>query len=284
MLLVCLGCSSSARFLGIPPARRFTVMPFATSRHFNVDRVLTDRTMGLHWPSIHRARAGEQPDNSIKGIELAAQAGAPLIEIELRRTDAGALILFHDSSVRSTNATIPDRLSGRKIESLSDEELGTVRLRGRDQLSIPTFRQVLDAVKPYNSALELDLKSESPQRIDALVAEAQSSAQIPQIVVQCHKLETLAYVRGTFPKIMTIFRAKSFAELQQSYQLLPQIVEFEGWYAPEAIAEAHFHGIKVLVSVAGSIKDNSFSWKAYFSEGVDIIRTNRLEAMIEFFS
>lgn len=68
------------------------------------------------WPLVvaHRGASHGLIDNSREAFELAIQAGADMIEFDVRRTRDGQLIAFHDAGA-----------AGRPIGSLTREEVAT---------------------------------------------------------------------------------------------------------------------------------------------------------------
>ncbi|MBH0193278.1 MAG: glycerophosphodiester phosphodiesterase, partial [Nitrospira sp.] len=61
----------------------------------------------------HRGAAGHAPENTLAAIQKGIDLGVDFVEIDLRRTADGALVVLHDASVnRTTNGRgRVDRLS-----------------------------------------------------------------------------------------------------------------------------------------------------------------------------
>jgi glycerophosphoryl diester phosphodiesterase len=84
-------------------------------------------------------------------IERALAIGVDVVEIDIRRTSDGHLVLLHDRNLeRSTNG------AGRVGDSSLDE-IRTLRTRMGDQ-PIPTFTEVLDKVNGH-AGLMIELKT-----------------------------------------------------------------------------------------------------------------------------
>ena len=84
----------------------------------------------------HRGARHEAPENTLAGIELALQAGAEAIEIDVRRAAGGEVVVIHDARVDRTT-------SGSGLVS----ELSLAELRGLDAGEgerIPTLAEVLE--------------------------------------------------------------------------------------------------------------------------------------------
>ena len=110
------------------------------------------------WVAAHRGQWRDYPENSLPGILQASKDGAEVIEIDLKRTKDGHLVLMHDATVdRTTNGT------GR-VDDLTLDQIKDLRLREGQgngpapvtNLKVPTFTESLAAVEGHNVLLNLD--------------------------------------------------------------------------------------------------------------------------------
>ena len=87
----------------------------------------------------HRGASGYAPENSIEAIKMAIEMGADFIEIDVRRTRDGRLILIHDGKVdRVTDGTgYVSRLSLRQVR----------KFRLPNGEPIPTLEEALNLLK-----------------------------------------------------------------------------------------------------------------------------------------
>lgn len=93
--------------------------------------------------AVHRGDWRNYAENSLEGIESAVRMGADIVEIDLRRTADGELVLMHDPKIDRTT-------TGKgKVSDLTLGQLHSLRLRngvmGRTPYRIPTLREVLEA-------------------------------------------------------------------------------------------------------------------------------------------
>ena len=91
----------------------------------------------------HRGDWRNAPENSLPGLRYSIEMGADMMEIDLKQSKDGQLIIMHDKTIdRSTNGK-------GKPEDFTLEELKKFRLRnglGRaTENQIPTFGQLLDS-------------------------------------------------------------------------------------------------------------------------------------------
>jgi glycerophosphoryl diester phosphodiesterase len=243
---------------------------------------LYEKPSPLRWPSAHRGAQTFGPENSLEAIRGAAQTGIPLIEVDVRRNADGTLFLYHDSRLDERKVTGPSQLLGRRAESLDDRELRLLRYAGGSPAHLAMYAEALDAVAPYRTTLQLDVKGEPRSVIDQAVHIAREKGQAHQIVVQCQRLSTLAYVREKFPDIAVLARAHSITDVRKAYRKLPDIIQIdEVWISPAMVQEIHAAGSKILVKSLDNI-DTVEHWQRLFDAGVDIVLTDNAVQMVRY--
>jgi glycerophosphoryl diester phosphodiesterase len=116
-----------------------------------------DRVMVI----AHRACWRLGPENSLQAIDGCVGLGVDMVEIDVRRSKDGHLMLMHDDTVdRTTNGSGP-------IEEMTLEEIGELRLRegaGGEEAAltekrVPTLEQALLASKG-KILVNLDMKAD----------------------------------------------------------------------------------------------------------------------------
>jgi glycerophosphoryl diester phosphodiesterase len=100
-----------------------------------VDKLCLMKTMPI--AIAHRGDPIAARENTLAAFASAVRQGADMVEIDLRRTSDGEIVVLHDPTLA--------RLWGldRKVGEL---DLAAVRSLGRDEERIPTFRDVLAQV------------------------------------------------------------------------------------------------------------------------------------------
>ena len=98
----------------------------------------------------HRTCPLDAPENSLSGIQKAAELGADAVEVDVRRSLEGVPVLMHDPSPwRTTHLPGPVRLYPAAV-------LRRARLQGTPE-RVPTLAEALDAL-PGDMALVLEIK------------------------------------------------------------------------------------------------------------------------------
>ena len=54
----------------------------------------------------HRTNAGDAPENTLAGIEAAVRDGCAAVEVDVRASADGALVLLHDETLARTTGEI----------------------------------------------------------------------------------------------------------------------------------------------------------------------------------
>lgn len=85
----------------------------------------------------HRGDPVAERENTLAAFLEAERAGADMVELDLRRTGDGGIVVLHDATL--------DRLWGRD-QAVASLQLSEVRSIGSGPLRIPSFEEVLHAV------------------------------------------------------------------------------------------------------------------------------------------
>ncbi|MCP4036078.1 MAG: glycerophosphodiester phosphodiesterase [bacterium] len=121
--------------------------------------------------SAHRGASQSHPENTLAAIRAAVEAGAQQIEIDLRSTADGELVLMHDKRVdRSTDGRGEvAELAFEQLRELDAGEWHDARFAGE---RIPTLAEALDAI-PRDRWINLDVKggAELARRAVRVVAD-----------------------------------------------------------------------------------------------------------------
>ena len=92
----------------------------------------------------HRTQMGTMPENTLVGIDAAIEGGADGVEVDVRATADGELVLLHDASLaRTTN-------DGRELSAVTLDDLREVRVLDTHEVvgeqPVPTLAEALDQI------------------------------------------------------------------------------------------------------------------------------------------
>ncbi|MFA6083275.1 glycerophosphodiester phosphodiesterase family protein [Mucilaginibacter sp.] len=146
--------------------------------------------------TAHRGDWRNAPENSLKAFEYATAMGVDIIELDLKKTKDGEIIIMHDATIdRTTNG------KGKPADYTLDEirKFGLKNGLGRvTNNHIPTLKEVMIALKNSNVKINLDKSYD-------------------------YYVETYAILKETGTIKQAIFKAEvTFDELKQRY---PQLID-----------------------------------------------------------
>jgi glycerophosphoryl diester phosphodiesterase len=103
----------------------------------------------------HRGARSLAPENTLEGIRIARECRADMVEVDVRLSKDGTLVLMHDDTVDRTTE------GHGKVEDLSIGDLKA--------LDVPTLKEAASLAQELGLGLVVEMKEEG---IEALVAEA----------------------------------------------------------------------------------------------------------------
>jgi glycerophosphoryl diester phosphodiesterase len=187
----------------------------------------------------HRGAAGHAPENTLAAIQKGIALGADFVEIDVRRTADGVLVVLHDETVNRTT-------DGKgRVDRLSLQEV-TKFNAGNDE-HIPTLEEVLKVI-PGSAGLMLELKVKgvAQQTVEA-VREAGFKAPV---IYASFLHDELAHVRAVDPEasLMVLFGRLPHAPVARAMQYGPSHVGLRHDTATRRLVDA-FHRADLMVFV-----------------------------------
>lgn len=218
----------------------------------------------------HRGEPIGHRENTLPGIVAALEAGADIVEIDVKITGDGQVVLLHDLT----------------LERLWDDPR-TITEVDHDQIAqIPSLAATLDLIGPSGKALLIDMDSDhwaEPSRL--VVAEAVRSGVITaEQVIWCGRFDSLRVIREADPQARIIF---SWDEGDQNGRLPADSMITD--LAPEAFNP---HWPMLDDAVLGWIADHGLAsccWtvddeavmQQLLDRGVNAMITNRIQQLQE---
>ena len=141
----------------------------------------------------HRGGPAGAPESTLAAFRNAIAVGADWIEMDIRMTRDGTLVVMHDETVdRTTNGT------GR-VEDLTLAQIGA--LDAGDGERVPTFDQVIDLAKKAEVGLLPETKSpDLYPGIEAQMVQAIVEADyVQRTVIQSFEPQVLDTIKGLNP-------------------------------------------------------------------------------------
>ena len=195
----------------------------------------------------HRGAAGHAPENTLAAIQKGITLGVDLVEIDVRRTKDGVLVVLHDETVnRTTNGKgRVDRLCLQDIEQLN---------AGNGE-HIPTLEEVLKvAAGKTGLMLELKIRGAAQQTVEAV-----HEAGVRDSVIYASFLhDELKHVRTVDPEasLMVLFGGLSRASVARAIKYGPSHVGLRHDKATRPLVDSfHRAGLLVFVYTADAPSD-----------------------------
>jgi glycerophosphoryl diester phosphodiesterase len=138
----------------------------------------------MTWNIGHRGAAGLEPENTLRSFRRAEDEGADALELDLRLTRDGHLVVLHDPTVdRTTNGTgLVHELTLAEVQRL-DGGLGE---------RVPTFGEVLEATTlPIHAELKV---GEAAEPLASMVLEEDVAGRVTPISFDPEALRRLKRV------------------------------------------------------------------------------------------
>ncbi|TLV00048.1 glycerophosphodiester phosphodiesterase family protein [Dyadobacter luticola] len=217
----------------------------------------------------HRGNHVNVPENTLASYKEAINCGADYVEVDLRTTKDGHLVVLHDATVdRTTNG------SG-KIAAMTFEEVEKLQVFNKNKRPhhIPEFREVLALCKDKIN-IYLDFK-------DADVAETlkqiKAAGMEHQVVVYLNKESQYKEWKDADPKmpLMTSLpKEVTNKEHLQAFLEKLHVQVLDNVADPELVKAAEAHGIAVWLDVQ-SPSEGPASWKATLQKGVHGLQSDK---------
>jgi glycerophosphoryl diester phosphodiesterase len=223
-------------------------------------------------------RGGEHrhhPENTLPALEAAIRLGVDYVEVDVRTTADGELVLSHDAEV--------DRCTDGRGEvarmTLAEIRVLDAGVRSGPEFSgtqIPTLQEVLQAARG-RVGLYIDVKHASAQ---PLVRQIDASGMTSHVLVYSRigkEIQDLDPRITIVPEAISVEVAKAVVAL-----LHPRAFAFSARdFRPEVVAVAKGADAKVYVDRLGASDDRA-GWRAAVEVGADGIQTDFPAELIRF--
>ncbi|RLE62770.1 MAG: glycerophosphodiester phosphodiesterase [Thermoprotei archaeon] len=223
----------------------------------------------------HRGCSTQAPENTLSAFRRAFEIGADGVELDVRQTKDGHLVVIHDPKV--------DRTTNGKgfVEERTLDELKKLVIDGYEH--IPTLRETLKLASDYGKMLLIDLKTVDVE--DKLVEEIKEYGMTEKVIVTNQFFYCSKRIKEKEPKIKTallLFKGLNYED-EDPIELAK---EFKADYihpakledvTEELVARAHENGIGVIAGTTDDPLEAEYLYKI----GVDAVTPNRPEIFIK---
>jgi glycerophosphoryl diester phosphodiesterase len=224
----------------------------------------------------HRGNHSHVPENTLASIEESVKTGVDYVEVDLRTTKDGHLIIHHDGTVdRATNG------NGR-ISALTLAEVKKLQVfnHNRKTHRIPEFREVLKACKNRIN-IYLDFKEAD---VAQTWKQIQDAGMEKQVLVYLNKKEQYAQWKAIAPHIPLMTSIPE--DIKTTDQLISFLDEIkidvtDNIVSPEMQEIIRKKGIEIWLDVQ-SPTEGPASWAEAVNKGVQGLQTDHPDALVEY--
>ena len=160
----------------------------------------------------HRGGAALRPENTLVAFDHAARLGADILEMDIRLTADGELVVIHDATVeRTTNGS--GAVAGMSLRGLQSLDAGywfsadsgkSFPYRGQG-LRIPALKEVF--ATQGNMRLVLEIKSPGEPAATALCTLIRGAGMASKALVATFDVATIEHFRRACPEVATALAA-----------------------------------------------------------------------------
>jgi len=220
----------------------------------------------------HRGDSSRFRENTIAAIQSAIDSGADIVEIDIRQTNDGTVVVLHDPTL--------ERLWGYPVKA-SELAIDDIESLGFGDLRIPTLKKTLQLFQESTSAVMIDMDTAE----HALAAvEVVRSVNLPaERVIWCGDLDAMRLIRSrsTTARIWLPWNSTEQLDLSLVSEIKPEFVNAHYSYWDRAKVES-MHALDLKVS-AWTVDDApTMRWAKAI--GIDSVTSNQLTMLTDIFA
>ncbi|WP_062263476.1 glycerophosphoryl diester phosphodiesterase [Endozoicomonas arenosclerae] len=201
----------------------------------------------------HRGVAALAPENTLAGIQKAADLGLKWIELDVTLLGDGTSVMFHDPRINRTTSG-RGHLKNNTLDQLSTLDAGSWFSSDFAGEKVPTLIEALTLIKKLNLSLNLELK---PNRCDLKLLVEEVVAALEAAEFSDEQLLVSSFNH----KALVLFRAKSGSRIGCLFESLPR-----NWKHKARQVDAktiHVNARKLKEKKALEIKDAGYELYCY---------------------
>jgi glycerophosphoryl diester phosphodiesterase len=238
-------------------------------------------SLGFAQPQIvviaHRGEHLHHPENTLPAFQAAIDAHADFIEVDVRTTSDGQLVVMHDRTVdRTTDGK--GQVSAMTLAQIAQLDAGVKFSSQFTGVRVPRFEEVVKLsqgrIGIYVDAKQVDA--------EALLKMLDKYSMVPHVVVY-GGAKLLTALHQLRPEIRVMPEAESLDLVHQEFEVLePKVVAFDAHdFKDEIIAAVLKQKALIYVDRLGPA-DTPEMWQDAITRGASGIQTNRPEELVRY--
>ncbi len=228
----------------------------------------------------HRGDHIIAPENSLLAIKNAIHDEADYVELDIRTTQDGKLILMHDATVdRMTNGH--GKINELFFDTIRSLKLYNKNIANSDTVQIPTFEEALQLCKNKIN-IYLDFKAANvPQVYEAIIKANMQNQMVVYINAPNQYVDWRKYV-PTMPLILSLnTKVKDSTEMVEYLNKVKIDILDGNWYeyTQETVKAAGFKGVPVWADMQSN-NENEDYWNKGIELGLLGIQTDHPKELV----
>ena len=159
----------------------------------------------------HRGAHLEQPENSIAAIEEAIRQGVSVVEVDVRATKDGVLVLMHDKTLNRTT-TGDGEVSKHTFNEIRQLRLRTKANGEASEYAVPTLEEALRIAKG-KIIVDLDFKEDRKEFIEKTYDLVEKEGMEDEVLFFLYDYKDMPRIYKLNPKVTLFPRARSMNDL-----------------------------------------------------------------------
>lgn len=226
--------------------------------------------------AAHRGAHLDAPENSLKAFQQTIDMGIDIIELDVRCTKDGQLVVIHDKAVdRTTNGK-------GAVDSLTFDEVRKLRLLDKGKITdmqVPTLREALLLAKG-KILVDLDIKSASC--IDKIMQEVKETGTENTCFFFVTKSQHVAKLKQHDPLFRTLLRTTGEKEVREVLaNVKTEAVHIDtSHHTKDVVDFIKTKGARVWINALGKVDEEAAAgdpaaFEEVLNKGANIIQTDQ---------
>ena len=233
------------------------------------------------WPGIvavgHRGTLKFAPENTIAAFNKAIELGADLLEMDIRETKDGQLVIMHDANIVRTTSQ-RGNVAELTLAEIKEADAGVKYNPANAGEKVPTFAEVLKAIEG-RALPDIDFKAGDPQKVIDAVRNAGLIGKVTLFCGDWPKMHaTLAIEKGFMVRPTAPKGLEGLESVLKEFD--PPIVNIDWkFFSEKLVREIHLAGKLAFVNMMGN-EDTEAGMVRAIEAGADYIQSDRLDILV----
>lgn len=203
----------------------------------------------------HRGSSADRPENTMASTRLAIEAGATVVEVDVRTTKDGVLVLSHDATLeRMTDGR--GRINDRTLAEIQELDAGAKFNPKFAGERVPTLEQVLRHCRDKID-LQFDLKERGEPYYRRIVEAIRVAGDSRRIILAVRSLEQARWLRSLLPEVRQLGLIEKPGEIEAYAAAGVEMIRlWPKWLTDESlVGRVRRANVKLQISEADGARD-----------------------------